>query len=171
MNVKKTISIILVCIWMSVVFSFSNQQGKNSSNISRKASEIIVNIIDIQNKYTNIEKEEQVKKVEPIIRKLAHYTIYMVGGSIIMNCMMQFCKKEKVAIGCSLLIGIFYAMGDEMHQLLVVGRSGNIKDIIIDSLGIGTGIFVYLLVIELIFKIRSRGEENKGGEQIDCRTI
>ncbi len=170
MNIKKVISIILVIIWMSVVFLFSNQQGEKSGGTSRKVSAIVVNIINIQNKYNEIEKEELINILEPIIRKLAHYTIYMIGGVILANCVFQFCQKHQIAIYISLFIGVLYAISDEIHQLMVIGRSGNIKDVIIDSLGILTGNLFFLLITKLI-KVISKKRRNKGGEQSDCGTI
>lgn len=161
MNIKKIISIMVVLIWMGIVFSFSNQQGESSSSTSRKVSQIIVNIINIQGNYTELEKEEMVKQIEPIIRKLAHYTIYAIGGIVIANCVYQFCSKEKMLIGTSTVIGVMYAITDELHQLMVAGRSGNIKDVIIDSLGVITGIVFFLLTREIYKKIIQTEKKEK----------
>lgn len=162
MNIKKAVGIILVIIWMSTMFWFSNQQGTGSSSTSKKVSEIIVNMIDIKQQYSDAEKEEIVKVVEPVIRKLAHYTFYALGGILIANCVYQFCNKEKCVITISAIIGIAYAASDEIHQLMVPGRSGNIKDVIIDSIGILTGIALFLLVqeiIKIILKAKSKTKE------------
>lgn len=135
------------------MFWFSNQQGIGSSSTSKKVSEIIVNIIDIidiNKQYSDTQKEEIIEVIEPIIRKLAHYTFYAIGGILIANCVYQFCSEEKRVIAISAIIGIVYAASDEIHQLMVPGRSGNIKDIMIDSIGVLTGIALFLLVKEII---------------------
>lgn len=163
MNIKRILSVICVLLWMSIIFSFSNQQGESSGSISKKVSEVIVNIIDIQNKYTDIEKEALIKQIEPLIRKLAHYTFYTVGGILIANCVYQFCKKENILIGTSTAIGVVYAISDELHQLMIAGRNGNIKDVLIDSLGIVTGIMFFLLVMGMYQKILVE-RKIKGGE-------
>lgn len=161
MKVKKAICIILVIIWMSAMFWFSNQQGTGSSSTSKKVSEIIVNIIDIKKQYTDVEKEEIINVVEPIIRKLAHYTLYAIGGILIANCVYQFCSEEKRVIATSAIIGILYATSDEIHQLMVPGRSGSIKDVIIDSIGILTGIALFLLAKEIIKIMLAKFEKAK----------
>lgn len=153
MKIKKVIYVILVIIWMSVMFGFSNQQGTGSSSTSKKVSQIIVNIIDINKQYSDTQKEEIIEVIEPIIRKLAHYTFYAIGGILIANCIYQFCNKEKRVIIISAIIGIAYATSDEIHQLMVPGRSGNIKDVIIDSIGILTGIALFLLAKEIIKRL------------------
>lgn len=135
------------------MFWFSNQQGIGSSSTSKKVSEIIVNIIDINKQYSDTQKEEIIEVIEPIIRKLAHYTFYAIGGILIANCVYQFCSEEKRVITTSAIIGIVYATSDEIHQLMVPGRSGNVKDVIIDSIGILTGIALFLLLKEIITRL------------------
>lgn len=159
MNVKKIISLLLLAIWMIIIFYFSNQQGEGSGNTSKTISKIIVRIIDIQKQYTSQEQAVLVEIVEPVIRKLAHYTIYTIGGIIIVNCVYQFYNKEKRIIEVSAGIGILYAISDEIHQFVIPGRSGNIKDVIIDSLGILTGMAIFLLTKEIFKKIKYREVE------------
>lgn len=162
MNIKKVLSVILVFLWMCIVFNFSSEQGETSGNTSAKVCEIIVNIIDFKDIYTENEKEELVEIIEPTIRKLAHFTIYAIGGTLISNCVYQFLKKEKQLIIISTSIGVIYAISDEIHQLLVSGRSGNIKDVVIDSLGVVTGIIFFLLLKEIIAKVFSKKEISRG---------
>lgn len=152
MNFSKIISIILVIWWMIVIFSFSNQQGKVSGNISKTIATKIVEMVDIQNRIIHEQKDIVIQKVEAVIRKVAHYSIYALGGILIINCMYTFTSQEKRAIIYSTIIGVIYAVSDEMHQLFINGRSGKVTDVIIDSLGILTGITIYLL-IQKIFKI------------------
>ena len=47
-------------------------------------------------------------------------------------------------------MGALYAITDEIHQLFVPGRSGMIKDVFIDSLGIITGVIICLIIIKII---------------------
>lgn len=156
MNIKKVVSIILVVVWMGVIFGFSNQQGEGSSSTSRKVCEIIVEVLDIRNKYTDIEKENIVNILEPYIRKIAHYTIYLIGGILISNCVYQFQNNIKKLAFITLIIGIMYAICDELHQLAVAGRSGRIIDVIIDLLGILTGVVVFLLLLQICKKLQMK---------------
>lgn len=116
---KKVISIIFVLIWMICIFSFSNQQGESSSSTSKKVSKIIVNIIDIKHEYKEEQKQQIVSNIEPYIRKLAHFSLYVLGGILLMNAIRLFLLREKMQILTSSGIGILYAMIDEMHQLII----------------------------------------------------
>ncbi|HIU52150.1 MAG TPA: VanZ family protein [Candidatus Merdicola faecigallinarum] len=48
--------------------------------------------------------------------------------------------KRKITY--SFIIGVIYAITDEIHQLFVPGRSGEIRDVLIDGLGIIVGIIL-----------------------------
>lgn len=115
-KLKKVISIAFVVLWMISLFSFSNQQGESSSFTSKKVSKIIVNIINIKNEY----KEEQIiSNIEPYIRKLAHFSLYALGGILLMNAIRLFVVREDIQILTSSTIGILYAVMDEIHQLII----------------------------------------------------
>lgn len=156
MNIKKVLSTILVILWMCTIFYFSHQQGIGSSNTSKKISMIIVNVLDIKNEIPDEEKQKLIEMIEPVIRKLAHYTIYMIGGILIMNCTYAFEKEEKKVVIHSGIIGAIYAISDEVHQLFIAGRSGRIADVLIDSIGIFTGIAIYLLIKCLVDSTRRK---------------
>lgn len=164
MNIRKILSIILVILWMFTIFYFSHQQGTESSNTSKKVSIAIVNVLDIKNEMPKEQKEEMAKTIEPIIRKLSHYTLYMLGGILIINCMNAYIKKDTRIVIYSTIIGVLYAISDEIHQLFVSGRSGKIQDVIIDSVGIFTGIAVYLFVKKII-EIMIDKRKYRGSEQ------
>ncbi len=153
MNIRKVLSTALVIIWMITIFYFSHQQGTGSSSTSKNVSMIIVNILDIKNEMTEEQKEEIVETIEPVIRKLAHYTLYMLGGILIINSVNAYIKEDIKTIRYSSLIGVIYAISDELHQLFINGRSGKIIDVVIDSIGIFTGIAMYLLMKKIIMNI------------------
>lgn len=163
MNIKKLISTILVILWMIIVFYFSHQQGTGSSNTSKKVSKIVVEIIDIKNEMQEEQKQEIIKIIELIIRKLAHYTIYLIGGIFITNCVYWYILEGKRTILYGASIGIIYAITDEIHQLFIPERSGKITDVLIDTIGIFTGILIYLFMKKLIDIIIEK-KKCKGGE-------
>ena len=48
------------------------------------------------------------------------------------------------------MLGISYAISDEIHQSFTPGRGPKITDVFIDSLGVFFGIIVILLIVEII---------------------
>ena len=149
-NKKLIVRFILIIIWMIVIFCFSNQDANISENTSEGTTAVIIKAFT-----KNVEINEQQKiidRIDPIIRKLAHYSIYLVGGIIIMNFMNLFDKTDEQKMLYSIIIGIIYATTDEIHQYFIPGRSMSILDVFIDTLGLCTGIVIFLILYNSIIK-------------------
>lgn len=143
MNKVKTLRVILIffiILWTCLIFLFSSQDGGESSGFSRKFVEFF------------IKDPELVNKIEPYVRKLAHFSEYGLGGVLFISLFSTYEWTDRRKINTSILLGVWYAIMDEIHQLMVPGRSGALKDVYIDSLGIITGVIGMLIVIK-IFEI------------------
>lgn len=75
-------------------------------------------------------------KQDFLLRKIAHILEY----AILTFLLIRGLAKEKLSIKkiaiYSLIFALFYALIDEYHQTFVLGRSGSLKDVGIDSIGI-----------------------------------
>lgn len=140
MKLNKIIYGILVVIWMITVFMFSHQQSEESSATSGNTIRFIINNIPIVKNYTNEQKEQIIEIMQPIVRKLAHFTIYTIGGILIALFINEFNITDNKKIIFSCLSGCIYSISDEIHQLFVPGRAGMIQDVIIDTLGVILGV-------------------------------
>ena len=143
----KIIKAILIVIWMIIIFNFSNQGGTKSSGTSSKVTKIIINVITKDKEEPN---KQTMERIEKVVRKGAHYTIYTIGGLLIMNYAYSMEKTKKQKILGSLLFGAFYAGTDELHQYFVPGRSAQVTDVVLDSFGVITGILIYLLIRDFV---------------------
>ena len=99
--------------------------------------------------------------LEKVIRKLAHYSIYTVGGILIMSYSYTLDKPRRQQVCESLIFGAFYAVTDELHQFFVPGRSARFFDIGIDTLGVFTGIAIYMMIKNLKIKQFNLKTENR----------
>jgi VanZ family protein len=72
-----------------------------------------------------------------VLRKLAHVAEYVVLGVLLARAL----EREWPA----LLVGVAYAVTDEVHQLFVPGRAGSPLDVAVDALGVALGIAVFEL--------------------------
>lgn len=72
-----------------------------------------------------------------VARKVAHFVEYAILMFIIFKVLRLIFKE---VFSHALVIGIIcssiYALTDEFHQLYVLGRTGTIRDVMIDTLGI-----------------------------------
>ena len=130
---------------MIVIFSFSSADANKSTGTSDK---VITTMFEIKDKITNNEtpnneKEIIVKNSSFYIRKLAHITEYLILGFLMFNLLNQYSVTNiYYAIGLSIL----YSCTDEFHQLFISGRSGSIRDVLIDTIGILIGTYLYKLL-------------------------
>lgn len=149
MNYKIIIKISLVIIWMITIFSFSNQKANESSKLS---DGLILDTVRIIEKITHktYNDEEILNKFVKPVRKMAHATIYFILGILVLNLLMEL--KLKNIIYLSILICIIYALSDEIHQIFVPGRSGQVLDVCIDSVGSFLGIII-------LKKVRGKKDE------------
>ena len=125
---KKKLSLLSVLIWMIFIFIMSSFDASESS----AQSNIIVNFI------SNIFNINNIEFLSLIIRKLAHFTEYFILGILTYNLIKNYRKKYYIAI----IICIIYAISDEIHQIFIPGRSCQITDILIDSIGAITAIYI-----------------------------
>jgi len=146
----KILKIILIIIWMLTIFTFSGQQGTESGETSRKFTVIIIETLTGKKLELN---DPFVDSIQLLIRKTAHFTIYAIGGFLIMNYAYSTDKTQKQKILHSIGFGGVYAITDEIHQFFVSGRSGNIFDVGIDTLGVITGVLMYILIRKFICKL------------------
>lgn len=147
LNIIRGILIILLAGTFFLIFGFSSQNAEKSSGISKKVSETIV---EITNKDKPIqEKNILIKYIEPRIRKLAHFSIYTVVGFLLMTLCFTYKISINKKIIISLIIGFIYACSDEIHQTFVMGRSGEARDVLIDT----SGVFIGICISYLIYKI------------------
>lgn len=151
--IVKIIDILLVVIWMCTVFWFSSQVGDDSK---AQSGNTIRKIITFFNK--NITKENLeiiVETLQPFVRKLAHFSIYTLGGILIYNLINKYNLNKKVKIIYTIIIGALYAASDEIHQLFVPYRSGQITDVLIDTCGVITGIIICIVLSKILRYIKT----------------
>lgn len=152
-NVLRGILIVLLLCTFYIIFGFSSQDGEKSGGISKKITEFILENSSKYNSLEQTKKEEVTKRTEKIIRKIAHFSIYTLVGFLLMALFSTYENiKRKYQIYISAIIGILYAISDEIHQSFTPGRGPKITDVFIDSLGVFFGMAVILLIIELINK-------------------
>ena len=153
LNIIRGILITALIAIFVTIFGFSNQNAETSSGLSQKVANFVVEIVPSIKNMPEQEKEEVVDRIESVVRKIAHYSIYTIVGILLMSLMSTYKLKELDRIAVSLIIGVIYASTDEIHQAFVPGRGPLVTDVILDSIGVLTGICIVLLVYKIICKM------------------
>ncbi|MED4014497.1 VanZ family protein [Sutcliffiella cohnii] len=136
---------LLVVAWMVLIFSFSAQPAEQSSSLSGGIVEPIIETIETVVPVVSIDKEF----FHTFIRKNAHFFAYFILGVLSLHAFRRSGVVGMKAGTFALLLSVVYAISDEVHQLFVPGRSGEVRDVLIDSAGAFIGIVIYYCLSKL----------------------
>lgn len=143
-----------ICVF---IFVLSAQPAVASSNTS---SSFLITIFSIFKKdFGELDFATQNSIIEPFIhftRKAAHFTIYASLGLFVKLFVLTLNNKFSLKLVVSISVCLFYAISDEVHQIFVSGRSGQFSDVILDFCGSCCGIVFAILIVLIIYKIKSK---------------
>ena len=139
------IHLLLPLLWMAVIFMLSHQ----SASISSGQSGVFVEQLH------HIAPSVDQQLLTFLVRKGAHIFAYLVLGILAFNALWRVdlskFKFNSPAI-LSIIVCALYAASDEFHQLFISGRSGEIRDIMIDSCAAMAGVFVVSIFVRILQK-------------------
>jgi VanZ family protein len=146
MLIFKSLSWITVILWMAFIFNLSSQEVEKSNKLSTGVTEVIVETIEKVAPNADLD----VKSINHKVRKNAHFFAYLALGILVMNAIRRSGVHLYKSIVLATAVCVIYAISDEIHQLFVSGRGGQVKDVIIDSAGVIAGIGIYLTMSRII---------------------
>ena len=145
--IRIIISLILIFVWMFVIYNLSATVADKSTNQSMK-------LVYAINGYNSGKSMNRLKQEEHILRKVAHASVYFVLFILVINFLFQINKDYMLFYNyIGILVCFVYACTDEFHQLFVDGRSGEFKDVLIDTSGALLCCLFFNLIYYLVRKI------------------
>ena len=156
--IKKIILWFLVIGCMATIFLFSSQVAEESKKTSSSVIRTTVEVIDVKKTLTEPQKEKITADLTFVVRKGAHFSIYALLGVLIFLLSREYDFHVKKAFLAAVISSMLYACSDEFHQCFVSGRSGEVRDVIIDTSGAIAG----CAVVILITKIRKNRRQHNG---------
>ena len=144
-RLKKIVTWVMVLAWMLLIFRLSGQVAEESSRLSSGLTEVIVDTLTKVAPHADWDLEG----FHVFVRKNAHFFAYLVLGVLVRLALGRSGVRGRKGAGIALAVCVLYAISDELHQLAVPGRSGQISDVLIDSAGAGLGLAMYFGVSRL----------------------
>lgn len=132
-------------IMMCVIFHFSAEEAEASTRTSTAVGRMIVmTVADLSHReYTEEELTQRAIAVDGAVRKTAHMAEYACLAAFISVPLLLYGMRGKKLLFLTIFLPLLYAASDEYHQTFVKGRSGNIRDVLID----GIGIIIYVIFL------------------------
>lgn len=134
---KRWILYIVLCLIVFFIWDNSLQNGGTSDGFSLILAKWIAPIANKLGFYGNI------WALNRIIRKLAHLTEFTILGGVLYVVLRRYIEYGTVVK--TIVVGIVIASLDEFIQLFSLGRSSQLSDVLIDTVGIIIGISVVKL--------------------------
>ena len=134
---KRWILYIVLCLIVFFIWDNSLQNGGTSDGFSLIFAKWIAPVANKLGFYGNI------WALNRIIRKLAHLTEFTILGGVLYVVLRRYIEYGTVVK--TIVVGIVIASLDEFIQLFSLGRSSQLSDVLIDTVGIIIGISVVKL--------------------------
>lgn len=136
---KRLAGYTAITLWMALIFFMSSQVAATSSGLSSLFVEPI-------RPYAPGFTEDI---ITTLVRKSAHIFMYFVLGILSFNVLRGYNLNQKRVVLYSILFAFLYAITDEIHQMFVPGRSGEVRDVLIDTISAALGVFVFWGILKL----------------------
>ena len=156
--------IFTAMVVMCVAFIFYN-----SSQVAEVSGEISGKVTALSNEALSYLPVD-ITLSEAIVRKLAHVAEFALLGLLFTFCLRVYTRRLIAFSAWPLLFGLFIAVCDEFLQKFIPGRSGQIRDIFIDFIGVcgGTAAAIFIVLFVQFFFWLFFGRHHK--KQIDAKT-
>ncbi len=150
---------VLTLAVMVMIYLFSTEPAEKSDQTSGAFTRQVIGVLYPDYDAYETERQQTLfDSVQTVIRKMAHYTEYAMLGLLMRLCLESWFGKRKWLFPVSWAAGTLYAGTDELHQLLIDGRSGQWTDVLLDSAGVLSGVLAAALILYLIRKRKQRKE-------------
>ena len=135
---KKLIYLLLIIFWLLAIFRLSSNNSNESNSLSKSLIDKGIVVYESVSG-NNVDHEIIIKKLNYPVRKLAHFTIFLILGLFVYLFILGTNLEKKVIV--SVLICFMCAVLDEFHQSFT-GRTPLFMDVLIDVSGSFFGIFL-----------------------------
>lgn len=125
-----------IVFWAGLIFYFSSRPTGQSEGQSLYVSIILQQMLAYgfpQVMHIDLDI------FDGVIRKMAHFFLYFCLGLLTIKA---WCWRKDRSWVYALFFCFCYAVTDEFHQSFVPGRSAEIHDVLLDTIGSFTGIMV-----------------------------
>lgn len=140
---------------MCMIFCFSHMKAGASSYLSGGITECVLTFFGTHGAAWLLDSPKAFDTAEYLIRKCAHASEYaLLGVTFVIPLKFHVGLAGKKLACVSVLAAIVYACTDEIHQLFITGRSGQLSDVGIDSLGACIGVLLCMLILQIVHRYK-----------------
>lgn len=155
---KRMLSWLPAIFLMIIIFVFSSKPADISGQSSLEITEFVYSTYESITGQAKSD-EDRIKTLEDLdyfVRKGAHITEFAVLAVAIAWPLWLSSLKGYGLAAMTIGLTAFYASSDEFHQTFIPGRSGEIRDVMIDTIGAVIGFIVFHIIIKIFNNRKQR---------------
>lgn len=150
-------SCIATVVIMALIFWFSSQNSDDSSDVSRGFMMFLIDLFPGSSDLSADAKLELIYSLHGVVRKIAHFSIYTALG---LSSAAAVLSISGMSVKRSMLISVpfcaLYSFTDEIHQSFVSGRSGELRDMLIDTSGALFGGLLLMIIVTAAVSLKHK---------------
>lgn len=151
--------VLLSIIIMIIIFYFSHQTATKSLVISDSIGNKVYSTLKPSSEKMSA-YEKLLTKI--FVRKFAHFAFFGALGFCLIGALVntkinKFSNKLLLAG----IIGLFYSIFDEVHQIFIDGRTAEVVDVLLDFLGVIVGIIFLLMLYKISISFNKKRLKQK----------
>lgn len=164
MHRLKPLTFLPAILMMCLIFSFSGQNGEQSSGLSERVARGVISVTEqaLDEDWDEDAVNRYVEMLQFPIRKAAHMGEYFLLACLISFPLYVYGMRGWRLAAAAVLFCMVFAATDEFHQSFVGGRSPAVRDVCIDTAGALIGSGAVRLVCVLMEK-KKRAKQLPGG--------
>ncbi|WP_159434335.1 VanZ family protein [Peptoclostridium litorale] len=134
-----------VLLWMLLILSFSSDTAVVSDRKSSMVLEKVEPVIETVEKSIHVELIEN-SKLHFYVRKNAHMFNYCVLAVLISLALKASGVNGHRRYFLAYIMATLFSMLDEYYQTHIPGRSGEVRDVFVDNVGVLVGLMVIWII-------------------------
>lgn len=137
----RALSLLPAALWYRLIWGFSAQTAAVSGNLSDR---LLYRLLEaLSPAFALSAQPARAAAVELLSffeRKAAHMFLYFILALLVWFAVCFFTRRPGMRIGLTALACVLLATLDEYHQTMVPGRSGELRDVLVDLCGAGAAL-------------------------------
>ncbi len=157
MKLKK-VSWIPVIIVMVIIFAFSSKPADSSNESSMTVADHILSAYEntTQVQFDTEQRYQVLETINNFVRKGSHFCEYaLLAVTLAFHFYIHGFTGMRLLL-LSIAVSATYAATDEFHQTFIPGRSGQFRDVMIDTSGAAAGMLFFFILLSIYNSLRNR---------------
>ena len=147
-KVKSILVWLPATLWYSLIWLLSSQPAEQSTVVSSAVTEnvLVAGGSDYSTAQTAVQDSINTL-LSFFVRKGAHMFLFFILAILVWSALVQLIRHRPRRAVAVAALSILLAVSDELHQKMVPGRSGELRDVLVDTAGVLIALILFTMPV------------------------